>query len=106
MIWFGNPLLFISIYGPAALAGLLLPFARHRRLPKLPDLLLGVGLAEALIAATLTAFNGRSGFMSAAWAVTCLGAAVAVSFQVISCESLLANSIFWFWGPLYLTLYP
>ena len=82
MLWFGKPRLFATIYGPAALAGLLLPFAMLCRMPSLSASLLGFGLVQAVIAASLTAAKGRSGFMSAGWAVTSIAGAVALSCRV------------------------
>ena len=41
----------------------------RRRLPGLPSAMLGFALLHGAVAAALTAVNGRSGFMSAAWAV-------------------------------------
>ena len=83
MVWFGKPLVLFAIYGPAALAGLLIPpAALRKRLSTLRSGILGHGLLFSLIAVVLTHFNGRSGFMFAAWGFCSLAASAVVKEQV------------------------
>ena len=79
-----------GIYGPVALAGLLLPYlATSKSKPGLKSNYLGHSLVFSLIAALLTQVNGRSGFMFAAWGICSLLASTVVREQV---EALLKPS--------------
>lgn len=83
LIWFGKPAVLFGIYGPTALAGLLLPYlAFWKGKPGLKSRLLGHSLIFSVIAALLTQINGRSGFMFAAWGICSLLASSVVPEQV------------------------
>ena len=75
MIWFGRNALAAAIYAPAALAGLLLPYAAFPAAAARVDAaVLGVALCRALEAAALTYLGAKCGYAFAVW-----GAAGALS---------------------------
>ena len=86
MVWFGKPAATAGIYLPAAFAGMLLPFAlAQRRLPSVPTLFLGFSLVHGLAAAAITVAHGRSGFISAGWALAGVITAFITSRQANFC---------------------
>ena len=69
MIWFGRNLLAHVVYGPAAVAGLLLPFAFFPGAAQEPEAaVLGASLVHAAVAAALMRFGMRTSFAFAVWA--------------------------------------
>jgi len=98
LAWFADLPLAACIYGPAALAGLVLPYAllpsagrparagaRVRAGPgagaPLRAHLLGVAAAHAGLAAAVTAAGAKSGFLPAGWALCALAAAAVAPDQ-------------------------
>ncbi len=98
LAWFADLPLAACIYGPAALAGLVLPYAllpsacrparagaRARAGPgagaPLRAHLLGVAAAHAGLAAAVTAAGAKSGFLPAGWALCALAAAAVAPDQ-------------------------
>ena len=67
--WFGRPILAFAMYLPAALAGLLLPYAFGSRPPHQAAGIHGSALAHAALAAVMSLFGLKSGFAFALWAV-------------------------------------
>lgn len=57
------------MYLPAALAGVLLPYAIGRKLPNQAAGIHGTALAHAALAALMSLFGLKSGFAFALWAV-------------------------------------
>ena len=85
MVWFGRYALAHTVYGPAALAGLLVPFALLPRAASQVDAaVLGASLVHAALAAALTRCGMRSGFAFALWAFAGL-ASLLVPRKVSSC---------------------
>ena len=67
--WFGRPVLAFAMYLPAALAGVLLPYALSSRPPHQAAGIHGSALANAALAALMSLFGLKSGFAFALWAM-------------------------------------
>ncbi|CAL8464405.1 g3940 [Coccomyxa elongata] len=69
MIWFGRNMLAHAVYGPAAVAGLLVPFALFPGVAHQPEAaVLGASLVHAAVAAALMRSGMRTSFAFAVWA--------------------------------------
>ncbi len=69
MIWFGRNMLAHAVYGPAAVAGLLVPFALLPGVADQPEAaVLGASLVHAAVAAALMRSGMRTSFAFAVWA--------------------------------------
>lgn len=69
MAWFGQPSLAYAMCVPAALAGILLPYAFPLKPAHQPSLVHGMALAHAALAALMSLYGLKSAYAFALWAV-------------------------------------